>query len=116
MRKYLLPALFGALLGLFAGYAHAQQLVEEQPNFYKNVTTSTTTVVKADQGRLHAIVVNNKGSTATVTMYDNASAASGTKIGTMSLTAEATFIYDVAFAKGLTIVTTGAPDLTVSFR
>lgn len=112
MKKLLIALMMLCLPAL----AQAQQLVTEQPNFYKNITTNTTTVVKSSQGRLYAVVVNNKGSTGTVTLYDNASAASGTKIGTLSLTAEGSINYSVAFANGLTVVTTGTPDITVSFR
>ena len=112
MKKLLIALMLLCLPAL----AQAQTLVTEQPNFYKNITSATTTVVKSSQGRLHAVVVNNKGSTVTVTMYDNASAASGTKIATMLLTAEGSIAYDVSFANGLTVVTSGTVDLTVSFR
>ena len=68
---------------------------------------------------LHCIVVNTLGTVASaVTIYDGASAA-GTKIATInSLTLGGSLIYDVAFANGLTITSTGvaAPDLTVSYR
>lgn len=85
---------------------------------YKNVTTDTTTVLKSTPGTLHTICVNTPAATGTVTIYDN-SAASGTKIGTITSYASVPgcFIYDVAFWTGLTIVTaTAAPDITVSWR
>jgi hypothetical protein len=96
--------------------AQAQQLFVQQPNFYKNITSGTTTVVDAKQGKLHAIVVGNAGSTVTATLYDNATAGSGTKLGTITLVAGATYTFDVSFAAGLTIVTSGTCDITVSFR
>lgn len=82
-----------------------------------NITTSTTTVVKSGAGGLHSITVNTLGTVAsTVTIYDN-TAGSGTKLGTInSLTLSGFFQFDVAFATGLTIVTTGAPDITVAYR
>jgi hypothetical protein len=84
---------------------------------FQNITTSTTTVVKSGAGVLHLVNVNALGTVASlVTIYDN-TAGSGTKIGTInSLTLSGAFQYDLAFATGLTLVTTGAPDITVSYR
>lgn len=88
-------------------------------NSVSNITTSTTTVVKSGAGVLHGININTKGTVAsTVTVYDN-TAGSGTKLATLdSLNLAGWNQYDVAFATGLTIVTTGtsAPDITVSYR
>lgn len=88
---------------------------------YLNITTATTTVVRSGPGLLHAIIVNKAVASATVTIYDN-TAASGTKIGTITFPATITgadqhpMTYNVSFANGLTIVTSGATDLTVSYR
>lgn len=52
------------------------------------------------------------------TIYDN-TAGSGTKIGTIDTTAGVqTFLYDVAFSTGLTIVTAAgtASDMTLSYK
>lgn len=88
-------------------------------NSVANITTATTTTVKSGAGTLHGINVNTKGTVAsTVTVYDN-TAASGTKLATLdSLNLAGWNQYDVNFATGLTIVTTGtvAPDITVSYR
>lgn len=84
-----------------------------------HISTATTTVVKSGAGFLHSITINTKGTVAsTVTVYDN-TAGSGTVLAVIdSLTLSGTFALNVAFATGLTIVTTGtaAPDLTVSYR
>jgi len=86
---------------------------------YNNITTSTTTTVKSGAGTLHTIVVNTDGTVASsVTVYDNTT-ATGTKIATInSLSSTQTYLYDVAFSTGLTLVTTGtAPsDITVTYR
>lgn len=87
---------------------------------YANITTDTTTVVKTGPGTLHTITVNLVGTApATVTIYDN-TAASGTKIGTVTISATDTFfVYDVDFNNGLTIVTSAGAtkgDYTVSYR
>lgn len=83
---------------------------------YTNITTATTTAVKASSGNLKAIVVNAAVTTGTITIYDN-TAASGTKIATITfpatLLANQVYIpYNVHFSTGLTIVTTGTADIT----
>ena len=88
---------------------------------YKNITTGATTTVKSGLGALHSIIVNTFVASATITVYDN-TAASGTKIATITLPstitsdAPVTINYDIGFATGLTIVTSGATDITVSYR
>lgn len=83
---------------------------------YTNISTATTTVVKSGTGVLHSIVVNTTAAAA-ITVYDN-TAGSGTKIATIAASPAigSTFQYDVAFATGLTIVTAGTSDITVSWR
>lgn len=87
-----------------------------QTNYkYANLTGAATAVVKAAPGVLRRIYVNltNVG---TVTLFDNASAASGTKIATISAsTVNQVWIYDTVLVNGLTVVTTGTPDLTVVY-
>jgi hypothetical protein len=84
---------------------------------YLNITGQTTTVVKSGGGILHTICVNTPAATETITVYDN-TAASGTKIGTVTVFAATNpcLTYDVNFTTGLTIVTaTASSDLTVSY-
>lgn len=94
-------------------------LAQAFSNNFTNITTSTTTTVKSGAGTLAGVTVNTKGTVAsTITIYDN-TAGSGTKIGTIdSLNLSGQFVFNVAFATGLTLVTTGtlAPDITVSWR
>lgn len=79
------------------------------------IVTATTTVVKTGKGILHTITVEG-GTAGTITVYDN-TAASGTKLADFSSTnAIATYTFDVAFATGLTIVTSAATSLTVSYK
>jgi hypothetical protein len=87
---------------------------------YKNISTAATTTVKSGAGVLHTITINSLGTVAsTISVYDN-TAGSGTSIAVLNslTTGQATYIYDVAFATGLTLVTTGtvAPNVTVSYR
>ena len=85
---------------------------------YVNITGTATTVVKATPGFLHAITFNNPVATSVVTLYDN-SAASGTKIGTITVPASPqplTLFYDIATSTGLTVVTaTASSDITISY-
>jgi hypothetical protein len=84
---------------------------------YTNVTSKTTTVAKIGPGILRAIVINAPGTSDTLTIYDN-TAASGTKIGTVTVTAGYPLVYDVNFSTGLTVVSGGstAGDYTIVWR
>ena len=83
------------------------------------ITTATTTLVKSGAGLLHGITVNSKGTEAsTIEVYD-ALTATGTPLAIIdSLNLSGQFLYDLNFATGLTLVTTGtvAPNLTVAYR
>lgn len=83
---------------------------------YKNISTTTTTVVKSGAGILHAITINTTAAAA-ITVYDN-TAGSGTAIATIAASPVigSTFLYDVSFSTGLTIVTAGNSNITVSYR
>lgn len=89
--------------------------------FYKNITTTTTTVVKSTSGFLHTIVVNQPVASSVITIYDGVD-TSGTKIGTITVPATLVAegpqfaLYDVWCQVGITIVTaTGASDITVTY-
>lgn len=87
---------------------------------FLNIAGAATTVVKTGQGTLAKIIVNKKVANGVITIYDN-TAASGTKIGTVTnpatlLDNETTLPYDVNFATGLTVVTSAADDITVVYE
>lgn len=86
---------------------------------YSNQTATTTGVtIKTGKGMLHAITFNNPVATGVITLYDN-TAASGTKIATITVPASpqpVTLTYDIAFTNGLEVViATAAQDLTISY-
>ncbi len=82
---------------------------------YQNINTATTTTLKTGRGKLHTITLGLTAAGA-ITVYDN-TAGSGTIIALLkSSIAEQTFIFDVSFTTGLTIVTAAASDLTISFE
>ncbi len=87
---------------------------------YRNIAGAATTVVKSGPGRLVQINVNKTIASSTITIYDNTSAA-GTKIATITNPGtlhqdQFDFPYNLQFNTGLTIVTSGADDLTVVFE
>lgn len=88
--------------------------VVEFPYGYNYISTATTTVVKASPGVLHTITVNG-GTAGTIIVYDDPAVA-GTIIASFSSTnALATYILDAIFNTGLTIITSAATKVTVSF-
>lgn len=85
---------------------------------YNNITTSTTTVIKAGSGILKGIQINSSAATSTITIFDN-TAASGTKIATITNTGTipATLWFECQFKLGLTVVTAvAAQDITVIYQ
>jgi hypothetical protein len=111
-----------SLATLIAGENLTTNRLNVEPIYsYLNITTATTTTVKSGAGTLHVIAINTPVASATITVYDN-TAGSGTKIGTISLGGTlANDVYDpvlldVSFGTGLTIVTSGATDLTIGYR
>ncbi|HEY1035022.1 MAG TPA: hypothetical protein VGE09_08575 [Pseudoxanthomonas sp.] len=82
---------------------------------YVNMTAGATTVIKSGAGVLFAVIVNNPGTTQTLTLYDN-TAASGTKIATITLSASASNLqYGLNFGTGLTAVLSGTADVTIVY-
>lgn len=78
------------------------------------IATATTTTVKSGAGVLHLVVLGETAAGA-ITLYDN-TAGSGTILAVLKASiVEGTYIFDIAFSTGLTIVTAGASKLTVSY-
>lgn len=120
---YLWWVLALAILGFGAYIKSAQSQTFGSPTLtisaykYLNITGQATTTVKSGSGILHTICVNTPAATETITIYDNI-AASGTKIGTITVYASTNpcMTYDVNFTAGLTLVTaTASSDLTISY-
>jgi hypothetical protein len=82
---------------------------------YKHVAGAGTVTVKTGNGALDRIVVNTAAA-GTLTIYDN-TAGSGTVIAVVTLVAGSPVIlpYQLNFFTGLTLVVTGAQDLTVVY-
>lgn len=84
-----------------------------------NMTSATTTTIKSGAGLLHVVNVGTCVSGATISLFDN-TAGSGTSIGKITCPAStagmSTFIFDRTFATGLTVTTSGATDVSFSYR
>ena len=85
---------------------------------FTNIKTATTTVVIGRRARLARITINRKIASGVITVYDNASAASGTTIAT--ITNPAVLVdstddleYDVFCQNGIVVVTSSTDDITV---
>ncbi len=78
------------------------------------IATATTTLVKTGAGVLHSITVTETAAGA-ITVYDNTAASGTIKAAFKASIVEGTYIFDIAFATGLTVVTAGASKLTVSY-
>lgn len=85
---------------------------------YVHIAANGTTVVSGVPVKLHAVIVNSKGATSnTVTLYDNASAASGNVIAVIDTTSVPgdTNYYNLNTTKGLVAVMANgtAADITI---
>lgn len=81
---------------------------------YLNMAAGATTTAKSGAGVLFAVIVNNPGTTITLTLYDN-TAGSGTKIATIALVAGMNLQYGLNFGTGLTAVLSGTADVTIVY-
>lgn len=94
--------------------------VEESGTLFSEITSATTTAVKGTPAILHQICVNTLVGAATIKAY-NATTATGTPI-TITLPATITgdnpfcVKYDIYMSTALTVVTSGATDVTVTYH
>ncbi len=103
--------------------AGAQMLVSTRPEeivsvMTTQVTPTSLTVVKASPGRLCKVLVTTANGPHAITIFDNASTASGTIIGVVAANASVGTVYDLQMpaANGITIAgTTSAGTITVSY-
>ena len=80
------------------------------------INTATTTVVKASSGTLYRIIIGTTAAGA-ITLYDNASEASGTVLGVLRASVgEGSYAFGVRFRNGLVVVTAAASDITVVYE
>lgn len=105
-----------SLATTIAGEDIANDVLKVEQRFtYNFITTGATTLVKTGAGFLHTIVVTG-GTAGTIIVYDNVTGTSPIIASFSSTNAIATYTFDVSFVTGLTIVTSAATQLTVSYR
>lgn len=84
-----------------------------------NITTGTTTLVKTGAGTLGSILIGTYVASATIKLYDGLTAVNIFSTITLpsTITGDAPTVLplNVAFGTGLTIVTSGATDITVGW-
>lgn len=107
-------------LGLFITAAQAAFPNLDPPTYNSvHITTATTTLVKTGPGSIRSICVNTPVAAGTVTVDDALTATTPT-MGIITTPAAAAnpycVQYNASFTTGLTIVTVGAQDVTVSFQ
>lgn len=93
-------------------------VARELSTTYSNITSAATNTLRTGAGFLERVTVNKPVSASTITVYDN-TAGSGTKIALITNSTVVTpysLPYGVKFTTGLTIVTSGADDVTVVWR
>ena len=78
------------------------------------ISTATTTLVKTGRGKLHTITVGETAAGA-ISVYDALTETGTAFIVLKASIAEQTFVFDVQFNTGLTIVTAAASKLTVAY-
>jgi len=91
--------------------------MRDTQDIYAHITTAGTYNLKYSPGTLHRITLNSPSGTL-ITIYDN-TAGSGTVIAVINTPSQAnpvTLEYELEFNTGLTLVTTGTWDATISFE
>lgn len=107
-----------ATLGIWFMPVHPveAQLAAANGFTYAHISTATSTVVKGAPGILHTVTLNG-GTFGGVTIYDNATACSGTVIATIAtVTAPLSLHYDLQAQNGVCVTTAAATDVTVTVR
>lgn len=92
-----------------------QNITQEAPYQYKFTSSGTVTTVKSSAGLLHTLVVTG-GTTSPVDIYDGALITSQIMYSFTTTNTLQTYIFDVNFSSGCTVVTNGNLKFTVSYK
>ncbi len=88
-------------------------------NFYYNITTANSFVIKLSPGILKRLIVGQPSAAGvTMTFYDATSASNTLKIAAVSLATATTFEFDMQFARALSVVVSAGTqgDYTIIYR
>lgn len=80
---------------------------------FVHIAAGATTVIATQSVDFKRLVVNNPGTTITATLYDGVN-ASAPVIAVVALAAGMSLAYDLQTANGLTVVTSGTCDITIT--
>lgn len=83
---------------------------------FSGISLSASGVAFAVPGTLIRLIVDDPGSSGTVAVYDNASAASGTEYGPKKIGTEAVIPYELHMANGAYIALTGSAKVTAIYK
>lgn len=99
----------------YAGSTVGIQQVRESSFSATNITTATSTIVKASAGRLKSIIIGVAGAGSTVAVYNDATSACDTNlISTIDSTVIRQVDYNITLSTGICILTTAtAPNVTI---
>lgn len=93
-----------------------QEIVQSDPYLYSFASSPTTTkTVKSSSGYLHTLTVTG-GTASNIQIYDGAAVTANLLASFTSTNTIATYIFDVFFTSGCTVVTGGALQYTVSYK
>src|SRR5262245_61280332 len=84
----------------------------EQSGVYRRIAGAQDIVVKQGPGALVSLVINQAGTT--ISIYDNVSGTAN-PIALLAAAGPGTYKVDCRFNNGLHVVTTGSPDITISY-
>lgn len=79
---------------------------------FSHIAGAQDVVVKAGPGALLTMIINQAGTT--ISIYDNTSGTSN-PIALLATAGPGTYQFEVRFQNGLHVVTTGTPDVTLSY-
>jgi hypothetical protein len=113
-----LPAtVISVLKGILTGINNL--LLTSLPFSHAHINTSATTPVKAAPGILGGVNVNTAGTAGLIEIFDSLS-GSGALVASFDSTVTGSFQFGgskgVAMAIGITVVTTGAPDISILYK
>jgi hypothetical protein len=84
----------------------------ERSGVSAHIAGAVDTVVKRGPGALVTLVINQAGTT--ISIYDNVSGTTN-PIALLTTAGPGVYEFNVRFNNGLHVVTTGSPDITISY-
>ena len=113
MKKLILAVFIFALAT--PAFAWQQTEVSEQPYLYAFSSGTSVRTLKSGVGRLHTLTVTG-GTASSIEIYDSITGG-GTKMASFTPTnAMQSYLFDMSFSRGFTVVTAGTLQYTATYR